>query len=162
MSRFLLSLSVCLYTLIQGANMVEGQENPSALYDSRSLRLETRPADWVLIRGREGKVVGSINAFRGSLDLPEIFSTSPEAVREARVFTDSYKKGGVLVGVGIGLFGVGGGIASIDNIQPAASVSAAVAATAGVVLAAYGTRYLYKASSALSKAVWWYNRDLTR
>ena len=163
MSRFLLSLSVCLYTLIQGASMVDAQASDSvAAYDTRALRLESRPGSWLLLRGREGEVVGSINAFRGALDLPAVLGSSPEAVREARVFAETYKKGGVLMGLGIGLFGVGGGIARIDQLGSIASVSATVAATAGVFLAAYGARYLYQASSALSKAVWWYNRDLTR
>ena len=163
MSRFLLTLCVWHCILIQGASMVEAQvSDPAAAYDTRALRLESRPGSWLLLRGREGEVVGSINAFRGAVDLPAVLGSSPEAVREARVFAETYRRGGVLLGLGIGIFGVGGGIARIDQLGSAASVSATIAATAGVFLAAYGARYLYQASSALSKAVWWYNRDLTR
>ena len=163
MSRFLLTPCVYAFILIQGATLVEGQASDSAgAYDTRALRVESRPGDWVLLRGRQGEVVGSINAFRGALDLPAVLGPSPEAVREARVFTDTYRKGGILAGVGIALFGVGRGIAGINDIDPAISVSATVASTAGVFLAAYGAKYLYQASSALSKAVWWHNRELTR
>lgn len=149
--------------MVGGVTTMEGQQQiEPTRYDAQALRVESRPGDWVLLRGRDGEVVGRIAAFRGALDLPAVFGPSPDAVREAREFTHSYGKGGRLLGVGIAVFGVARGIAGISDIDPAISISATVASTAGVFMAAYGIKYLYRAHRALGKAVWWYNRELTR
>ncbi len=162
MSRCLRVVCVVGHVLVGGVTTMEGQHIEPSRYDTQALRVETRPGDWVLLRGRDGEVVGKIAAFRGALDLPAVFAASPEAVREAREFTQSYNRGGVLLGVGIAAFGIGRGIGGIEDIDPAISISATAASTVGVFLAAYGIKYLYKAYSALGKAVWWYNRELTR
>lgn len=159
-------LGVCLFcggpAVMQGQEKDKSNPGPSTEYDARALRIESHPGQWLLVRGREGVVVGDLGALRRPVDLASVVAPSENAVREARVFKSAYKRGGLTLGLGIAAFGIGTGVGRMDDLDPAISTTTSVASVAGVLLMAYGAVYLNRASRALARSIWWYNRDLAR
>ena len=161
MSRLLLAGCVISCVLCAGAIPMEGQEQEPIRYDAGALRVEARSGNWLLVRGREGAVIGKIGAFRG-LDLATAVAPSPDAVREAREFKRNYDRGSTLMGLGIAIWGVGVGISRVDDLNPAVSTAAWAAVIGGPILMYYGGTQINKGLSSLAKSIWWYNRDLAR
>jgi len=140
---------------------MQGQETSEQTeYDARALRVENSWGKRLLVRGREGTVVGSIGS-RG-FDLPAALASSPDAVREARAFNRDSEKGWTILSVGVLAWGVGGGVARMDNIDLVVAIPAWTAVAAGTAMMFYGGVTLNKAFTALSRSIWWYNRDLAR
>lgn len=168
MSRFLLTMCLgsCLMsgrpTAMHGQERDNSTQDSSAQYDARALRVETHPGQWLLVRGRDGALVGKLGALRGGIDLETVVAPSTNAVREAREFKQSYHRGGLALGVGIAAFGIGTGVSRIDDIDSAVSTSASIASVAGIILIVYGGTRLNQAYTALARSIWWYNRDLAR
>jgi hypothetical protein len=158
------SLRACLLGLLFGGTAtMDGQEQLNQTpYDSQALRLETRWGEEFLLRGREGTVVGKIGGLRGGLDLAAVVAPSPDAMREAAVFKNNYPRGVWSMTVGLSVVAVGAAVARVDDIGTAADLSAMAAGIGGTFLAAYGYKHLQRARSALSRSIWWYNRDLVR
>lgn len=163
MLRFSTTLFVGSCLLIGGATTVSGQEqSDSKQYEAQALRLETRPGAWILVRGWEGVEVGRLGVLRGGVDLQAVMAPSANAVREARAFERDYSRGGLTAGIGIAAFGVGYGIARIDDVDSNVTTPATIVSVAGAILAVYGGFRLQKAYNALNRSIWWYNRDLPR
>lgn len=161
MQGFLLAVFLGSCMMFGGTKKMESQEpDPPAEYDDRALRVESRDADRVVVRGRDGAVLGKLSGFRGGFDLAAAVAPSANAVREAKDFTRNYRRG--TWAMSAGLIGMSAGIlvSRIDDVDPAISTSADVAAGAGLFLAVVGAAYLNKAYTALSRSIWWYNRDL--
>jgi hypothetical protein len=138
---------------------MEGQEQSAqARFDTESLRIETSWGNRFLVRGREGTVVGKIGS-RG-FDFPNALAASPTAVREAKEFVTINRRANTILAIGILAWGVGGGVARIEDIDAAVAIPAWTAVAAGTVLMVYGGVQLNKALTALSRSIWWYNRDL--
>lgn len=140
---------------------MEGQEQEPAAYDARALRVEAHSGNWLLVRGRDGAVVGKIGAFRG-LDLATVVAPSPDALREARQFKHDYHRGSTLLGIGIALWGIGVGVSRMDDLDPVISTSAWAAVVGGSAMTFYGGTLINKGLSALARSIWWYNRDFAR
>jgi len=141
---------------------MEAQQPVSpTLYDAEALRVESKLGNQLLVRGRDGNVVGKIGGFHG-LDLSTALASSPDAVREAREHNRRYTRGSIVLALGLVAWGVGAGVSRIDGIDANVAIPAWSAVAGGTFLIAYGAVQLNKASSALAKAIWWYNRDLTR
>ena len=126
-------------------------------YAGDALRFESSWGNVSIIRGAEGRVVGTLGWFR-DFDLTQLLASSPPAVADARVFqTDNFR--GSLVGT-IGatttLIGV---IVAANSSNNAASP---VLVIGGVGAMVWGAQHLSMSYSALSRALWWYNRDLKR
>ena len=90
-----------------------------------------------------------------------IFSKSlgDNALAEARVFERDYEPGQSFAALGIATLGAAIGASRIPDINNAIPAGLT---TASVLLIAYGGSKLESAYRALSKAVWWYNRDLRK
>lgn len=160
MWRFLLAACLGSCVLVGGATTMEGQEqNEPTQYDAEALRVENHWGKRLLVRGRDGRVLGKIGGSRG-LDLADAVAASPNAVREAKEFNRSYNRGSTVLAVGIVAWGVGGGVARMDDLDAVVSISAWTAVAAGTFLMAYGGVQLNKAFTALARSIWWYNRDL--
>jgi hypothetical protein len=127
-------------------------------YDAQALRIESSWGKRLLVRGREGTVVGEIGSRR--FDFPGALARSPNAVREAKEFARTYSRGNTILALGILAWGVGGGVARIDDIDAAVAIPAWTAVAAGTFMMAYGGVQLNKAFTALARSIWWYNRDL--
>jgi hypothetical protein len=124
-------------------------------YDSLALRLETHMGEFRIIRGLNGPEVGHIGMFT-RVNLERLVATSDNATREAREFDRSHGPG-MLAGVsGLVIFGVAIAASSAAH----ANWGLTTATVSGAVLMTYGAVRLDKAYRSLSKAIWWYNRDL--
>lgn len=163
MSRFLLAFCLVSCALAGRPTEMEGQKlDEPTLYDAQALRVESRDADRVVVRGRDGIVLGKLSGFRGGLDLSAVVAPSPNAVREARDFSKSYRRGSWAVFAGVTAMSAGVLVMGINDVDPAILGSVKAASLGGFVLAVYGATQLNKAYTALSRSIWWYNRDLGR
>ena len=126
-------------------------------YDANALRLESHFGDIRIVRGISGPVVATVGTFH-KVDLVKIVGTSENATREARVF-ERNQGPGVIASL-IGGLTVGTAIALSTSNKPSWGLVSAELVGAGLVF--YGGVRLNRAYNALSKSIWWYNRDLTR
>lgn len=126
-------------------------------YDARALRIETQMGEYRIVRGLEGPVVGKIGLFSRP-DIASLVAPSENAMKEGREFNRNHGPG-----VLAGLTG-----AAIFSFSLAASRAAGpnwgltTGTVGGAMLMLYGAVRLDKAYSALSKSIWWYNRDLKK
>jgi len=161
MSRFLRGIWLAGLVSLGGVTTMQGQQLEPAQYDAQALRVESRWGNHLLVRGRDGAVLGKIGGFRG-LDLAAAVGGSPNAVSEAREFNQSSRRGSIVLALGLVAWGVGGGVARMDGIDANVAIPAWTAVAAGTVLMVYGGVQLNKAASALARSIWWYNRDYGR
>jgi hypothetical protein len=144
-----------------GTTVISGR--PSAASDSshsyaaQALRFETHWGSADIIRGADGPVIGTVGWFR-DFDVEKLVASSPQAVTEARAFkTNNFR--GSLVG-GIGALTLAAGTVITANSSNNAASPILIIAGAGAMV--WGAQRLNAGYSRLSRAFWWYNRDLTR
>jgi hypothetical protein len=125
-------------------------------YDNNALRLDSKFGDVRIVRGVDGPVVGRIGVFRGS-DVAKIVETSAKAVSEAREFQRNYRPGTIILGLGLISLGVTTGVSQIHDVNRGITTGLTLA-TFGLIT--YGGGRLERAYNALSRSIWWYNRDL--
>ena len=126
-------------------------------YDENALRLEDHFGVQI-VRGASDVVVGKIGMFRG-IDVSAVVKSSPNAVAEAKIFQHDYTPGMLMASLGIVTLGAAIGasrIAGINQIIPTGITIVSVG------LLSYGGSKLQNAYKALSKSIWWYNRDLKK
>jgi hypothetical protein len=126
-------------------------------YDARALRFESSWGNVRIIRGADGHLVGTSGWFR-DIELDRIVSGSPTAVTQARLFEQNNFRGS-LVGT-VGALTTVVGLVLTTNGSNGASSPALIIAGTGAIL--WGAQHLIISYSALSRALWWYNRDLPR
>src|ERR1700674_1490765 len=126
-------------------------------YAAGALRFETSWGNVNIIRGADGPVVGALGWFR-DFDLTQLLASSPSAVADARVFQTNNSRGSAVgaVGATTTLIGV---LVAANSSNNAASP---VLIIGGVGAMVWGAQHLSMSYSALSRALWWYNRDLKR
>jgi hypothetical protein len=154
MSRLIIVLCAA-HLLSLGATAMSAQ---SSSYDENALRVESYRGDLQVVRGVHGTVVARAGVFRGP-KVADLVSQSERALEEARVFERDYQPGQYAAAFGIAMMGASIGVSRINDIN---AVIPTGLTAAGIVLIAYGGAKLHKANQALSKAIWWYNRDLKR
>jgi hypothetical protein len=85
-------------------------------------------------------------------------ATSPVAASEARIYKINYRQGMII--------GVIGSTAFLSGIvlsnKSANNASTPILIVAGGLATFWGGQHLNKAFTALSRSIWWYNRDLAR
>ena len=126
-------------------------------YDSQALRFESRWGSADIKRGAAGSSIGTVGWFR-DFDVEQLVSASPRAVTEARTFRSENFHGSLATGLGALTFLTGIVIAS-NSSNNAASPILIIVGAGGI---AWGAQHLQLGYSALTRAFWWYNRDLTR
>jgi len=127
-------------------------------YDENALRVESRRGDLQIVRGIQGTVVARAGVFHGP-KVANLVRQSEKALAEARVFERDYEPGQYVAALGIATLGAAIGASRIHDINSA--IPSGLTA-ASFLLIAYGGSKLENAYRALSKAIWWYNRDLKR
>ena len=133
------------------------QTDTTVTYDAKALRVEAHFGEFRIVRGLNGPVVGKIGAFN-RVDLTKLVAPSENAVKEAREF-NRYQGPGMLATTVGGLV-VGVTLVASRNSDPNwGLISAEIG---GAALALYGGVILNRAYGALSRSIWWYNRDLKR
>jgi hypothetical protein len=126
-------------------------------YAGGALRFESSWGNVSIIRGADGPVVGTLGWFR-DFDLTELLASSAPAVADARVFQTNNSRGSLVgvIGATTTLIGV---VVAANSSNNAASP---VLVIGGVGAMVWGAQHLSASYSALSRALWWYNRDLKR
>ena len=154
MPRFTVVLCVA-HLLSVGATAMSAQDSS---YDHYALRVESHRGDLQIVRGIEGTVVARAGVFRGPR-VADLVGQSGKALEEARIFEREYQPGQYLAALGIGVMGAAVGasrIADLNTLIPTGLTGVSI------MLIAYGGARLHRANQALSRAIWWYNRDLKR
>lgn len=154
MSRVNVVLIVA-HLLTMGVSVMAAQGSG---YDENALRVVSRQGNMRILRGIDGTVVASGGVLHGPR-LADLVSQSENAVAEAKIFERDYDPGQSLLGVGIAFLGAAIGASRITDINPVIQVGLYATAFASL---GYGGRKLHSAYEALSRAIWWYNRDLKR
>jgi hypothetical protein len=129
----------------------------SRSYDVQALRFETHWGSADIIRGVNGPVIGTVGWFR-DFDVEKLVASSPQAVTEARAFKSNNFRGSLVGGLGALTLGIGAVVTANSSNNAASPIL--IIAGAGVMV--WGAQQLNAGYSALSRALWWYNRDLAR
>jgi len=155
MSRLELALCAAICLLSMRPVLITAQERT---YDENALRVDQHRGAINIVRGVSETVVLKVGPFR-SVDVAGIVSPSPNAVGEAKKFEHDYRPGAWIASFGIATLGMAIGSYRIADLNQAVPTGLTIA---GVSLITYGGWRLGNAYRALSKSVWWYNRDLKR
>ena len=151
----LLTLCAGICVLSMRPILMTAQE---ATYDENALRVDQHRGTISIVRGASETVVAKVGAFR-RVDVAGIVSASPNAVAQARIFEHDYRPGTWIASLGVATLGVALGSYRIADLNQAIPTGFTIV---GVSLITYGGWRLGNAYRALSKSVWWYNRDLKR
>ncbi len=142
------------------ASNLIGDTTPSdsaRAYDARALRFETNWGNVRIIRGATGTVVGTSGWFR-DYDLEKLLAASPRAVTEVHDYETQNFRGSLVGGLGA-LTSIVGIVIAANGSNDASSPILIIAGVSGMV---WGAQHLSMSYSALSRAFWWFNRDVSR
>ena len=153
MSRLLLALCTGTCILTTGPRLMTAQERS---YDENALRIDEHHGTIRIVRGASETVVAKIGVFR-AVDVAALVRPSPNAVAEATVFERNYRPGTWMASLVIATLGAAIGASRISGLNQVIPTSLTIVS---VSLITYGGFKLETAHRALSKAIWWYNRDL--
>jgi hypothetical protein len=126
-------------------------------YDSRALRFESTWGNVRIIRGADGQLVGTGGWFRDT-ELEKLVASSPNALAQARLYEKNNFRGSLVGTVGAVTSVVG--LVLTTNSSNSASSPALIIGGVGAMV--WGVQHVNMSYSALSRALWWYNRDLPR
>lgn len=129
----------------------------STVYDSQALRFESRWGSADIIRGAKGEVIGTVGWFR-DFDVEKLLQSSPQAATAAHDFRVSNFRGSLVTTIGASLVAIG--LVVAGNNSNNASTPVLIIAGAGGI--GWGLQHISQSYAALSRAMWWYNRDLGR
>ena len=132
-------------------------KDSAQVYDSQALRFESRWGSADIIRGAKGEVIGTVGWFR-EFDLEKVLQSSPRALTEAHDFRVNNFRGSLVTAVGASLVTVGIVVAA-NNSNNASTPILIIAGAGGI---AWGLQHLNRSYASLSRAIWWYNRDIAR
>jgi hypothetical protein len=156
-SRILWTLLAGVSCLVLVGSQVEAQSSDSTRsYDNQALRFESYWGNAKIIRGADGPVVGTAGWFR-SFDVEKVVAASPPALAEARVFKTNNFRGSVVTSLGA--------VATVVGVVVAAngkSAATPILIIGGVGAMGWGVQHMNTAVAALSRSLWWYNRQVAR
>jgi hypothetical protein len=144
-------------TVASAGSVPQRATDSTRAYGAASLRFESSWGNVSIIRGADGPVVGTLGWFR-DFELTQLLASSPQAVADARAFQTNNFRGSLVgaIGATTTLIGV---VVAANSSNNAASP---VLVIGGVGAMVWGAQHLSMSYSALSRALWWYNRDLKR
>ncbi len=155
MIRALIAGASCVLLHAAAAN---AQTNDSTrVYDGQALRYESYWGNATIIRGADGPVVGTAGWFR-AFDLEKLVAASPSAQADARRYNTNNFRGSVVgtIGAAATLIGI------VVTANGSSNASNPILIIGGVGAMAWSAQHFKIAYSALSRSLWWYNRDLAR
>ena len=125
--------------------------------EAQALRYETYFGNARIIRGADGPVVGTAGWFR-DFDVEKLVATSPSAVTDARLYKTNNIRASVVgsIGATVTLIGVAVTANASNN------ASSPIMIIGGVGMMAWAAQHFTIAYSALSRSLWFYNRDVGR
>ena len=139
------------------ASVAVSPPDSASNYDSQALRLESHWGEYRVVRGAKGSVVGTVGPIH-TFDVEQLVARSPVAAAEARVYKANHLPASI-VGV-TGAVSLVTGIIVASNSSNNASSPLLIIAGAGAMI--WSAQHLNTAYAALSRSIWWYNRDLKR
>jgi len=156
-SRFIVALiaSACIGF---GARTAGAQSKDSTRStEGQALRYESYFGNARIIRGADGPVVGTAGWFR-DFDVEKLVATSPSALSDARLYKTNNVRASVVgsIGATVTLIGVAVTANASNN------ASSPILIIGGVGMMAWAAQHFTIAYSALSRSLWWYNKDLGR
>ena len=152
MIRALIAGASCMVLCVSTAG---AQRTDSARYDGQALRYESSWGNARIIRGADGPLVGTAGWFR-SFDVERLVATSAPARAEARVYKTNVFRGSVIGSIGAAATAVG----IVVTANGSSNASSPILIIGGVGAMLWGAQHFNIAFSALSRSLWWYNRDL--
>lgn len=155
-SRIQWALIAAVACAVISGTVAEAQSTDSTRRYDQALRFESYWGNAKIIRGADGPVVGTAGWFR-SFDVEQVVAASSAARAEARVFKSNNFRGSAV--------GVIGAVATVVGVVVASKGSSAaspILIIGGVGAMGWGVQHLNKATAALSRSLWWYNRDIAR
>lgn len=157
-SRIVLALITGVCCAFGAVTMVGAQTNDSTRgYDGKALRFESYWGSAKIIRGADGPLVGTAGWFR-SFDVEKLLAGSPSAQAEARVFKTNNFRGSVVGTIGAVATAVG----VVVTANHANNASSPILIIGGLGAMAWSAQHFNIAYAALSRSLWWYNRDVAR
>ncbi len=158
--RILSALAASAICVGLGASTAGAQSRDSTrAYDVQAgaLRYEASWGNARIIRGADGPVVGTSGWFR-DFDVEKLVASSPGARAEARVYKSNSYRASIVAPIGAlaTLVGV------VVTANGASNASSPMLIIAGVGAMAWSAQHFHIAASALSRSLWWYNRDVAR
>ncbi|MFL5595362.1 MAG: hypothetical protein ACJ785_12235 [Gemmatimonadaceae bacterium] len=132
-------------------------EAQARTYDKDALRVESVLGGIRILRGVSDSIVLTVGIVRPA-KVSQILSASPNAVVQARLFESNYRWGVWTAALGVAVWG---GVFAINHIGTNQPMPVPITIMS-LVLVTYGAMRADTAKRALSKAIWWYNRDLSR
>jgi hypothetical protein len=129
----------------------------ATVYDSQALRFESSWGSARIMRGAKGEVLGTVGWFR-DFDVEKLVQTSPQAAQAAKDFRVSNYRGSLASTIGASLVAIG--LVVAGNNSNNASTPVLIIAGAGGI--GWGLTHINASYAALSRAVWWYNRQVGR
>ena len=157
-SRIILALIAVATCVGIGARTAGAQSKDSTRGpDAQALRYESYYGNARIIRGADGPVVGTAGWFR-DFDVEKLVATSPSAQSDARLYKTNNFRASVVASIcaTVTLIGVAVTANSSNN------ASSPILIIGGVGAMAWAAQHFTIAYSALSRSLWWYNRDLAR
>jgi hypothetical protein len=157
-SRFFWATIASASCLVLGAARAGAQGTDSTrAYEGQALRYESYWGNARIIRGADGPVVGTAGWFR-SFDVEKLVAASPTAQTEARLYKTNNFRGSVVGSLGAAVTVIGIAVTANSSNNAASPILI----IGGVGAMAWSAQHFKIAHSALSRSLWWYNRDLAR
>jgi len=156
-SRIISALIAGALCVITPASKAAAQRSDSSRYDGQALRYESSWGSAKIIRGADGPLVGTAGWFR-SFDVEKVVAASPPARAEARVYKSNSFRASVVGTLGATTTVVGAVLAANGSNNAATPILI----IGGVGAMVWGAQQFHTAFSALSRSLWWYNRDVVR
>ena len=125
------------------------------VYDEAALRFESDLSGVQILKGATDSLVLKIGYFRKANVVPLVAGSST-AADHAKLFEKNYRPGVWTAIGGAAVLAYGFVVSRIGENRP---IPAGVIVTS-LVLVSYGLTRIEAAKRSLSKAIWWYNRDL--
>jgi hypothetical protein len=157
-SRIVLALLGGVLLASGGTTQVGAQSRDSTRgHDSQALRYESHLGRGKIIRGADGPLIGTIGWF-SDFDVEKLVATSPSARAEARVYKTNNFRASLVTSIGAAATLIGVAVTANGSND----ASSPILIIAGVGAMAWGSQHFKLAYSALSRSLWWYNRDTAR
>jgi len=156
-SRIFSALIAGALCVIIQASTAAAQRSDSSRYDAQALRYESNWGSARIIRGADGPLVGTAGWFR-SFDVEKLVSGSPAARAEARAYKSNSFRASLVGTLGATTTVVGVVLAANGSNNAATPILI----IGGVGAMVWGAQQFHTAFSALSRSLWWYNRDVVR
>ena len=157
-SRIVVALLAGVLFAFGGATPVGAQSRDSTRgYDGQALRYESHLGRGRIIRGADGPLVGTVGWF-SDFDVEKLVASSPSARAEARVYKTNNFRASVVTTIGAAATVIGVAVTANSSNN----ASSPILIIAGVGAMAWGGQHFKTAYSALSRSLWWYNRDAAR